>query len=229
MCGDGRFLVTDQAHPLRIAGGTIPKGLPVKNIRSSSNRIESDADGVNQQTVLRVILDPSHNLAVQKVFPYQPPRAAQRCHDDVNLAHASQAMMRTRKGSVVIPRWPVFRAILFNRDLTHWSKIPLRTVGRIPQTSLQATPPVSLSLGKFELLPLRIILNLNEAGQCSLDRVPDVSEPIGIAVIPTRMCPLGKGLHVVAPIVIKRNSIFRYDPIEIGVHNIGLLDHKEGG
>ncbi len=129
----------------------------------------------------------------------------------------------------MIPRRPIFRAILFNRDLTHWSKIPLRTVRSIPQSSLESTPPVSLGPGKLQFLPLRIILNLNEAGQCSLDRVPDVAEPIGIAVIPARMCPLGEGLHVVAPIVIKRNSIFRHDPIEIGVHNVGLLDHKEGG
>ena len=201
----------------------------MKDVGSSANRIESNADGVNQQTVLRVILDASNNLAVQKVFPDQPPRAAERRHHDVNLAHASQAMMRAREGAVVIPRRPVFRAILFNRDLTHWSEIPLRTVGGIPQSSLKATPPVSLGLGKLQFLPLGIILNLNEAGQCSLDRVPDVAEPIGIAVIPARMCPLGERLHVVAPIVIKRYSVFRYHPIEIGVNNIGLLDHKEGG
>ena len=45
----------------------------MKDVGSSANRIESNADGVNQQTVLRVILDASNNLAVQKVFPDQPP------------------------------------------------------------------------------------------------------------------------------------------------------------
>src|SRR5579863_9335419 len=117
-------------------------------------------------------------------------------------------MFRTRVGPVVIPRRPVFRAIFFDGDFTQRSEIPLGTVSRIPQSSLKATPPVGLGLGKLQLRPLRIILDFDESGQSPLNRMPHIAEPVGIAVVPTRVCPRGEGLHVIAPIVIERYPVF---------------------
>src|SRR5580693_376002 len=106
-------------------------------------------------------------------------------------------MFRTRVGPVVIPRRPVFRAVLFDRDLTQRSKIPLGTISGIPQSSLKTTPPVGLGPGKLQLLTPGIILDFDEAGQSPLNRMPHVAEPVGIAVVPPRMRPRGEGLHVI--------------------------------
>src|SRR5208337_1259797 len=107
------FLGAEKGHSLSIAGCTVPKGLSVKHVGASANGIEGNADGVDQKMVLRRVLYASHNLAVQEVFADQPARATQRRHHDVNLADTGQAMPRTRIRPVVVPRPPVFRAVLF--------------------------------------------------------------------------------------------------------------------
>src|SRR5580704_1369372 len=98
-------------------------------------------------------------------------------------------MFRTRVGPVVVPRRPVFRAVFFDCDFTQRSKIPLGTISCIPQSSLKATPPIGLGLGKLQLLPLRIILDFDEAGQSPLNRMPHIAEPVGIPVVPPRVRP----------------------------------------
>src|ERR1700716_3934968 len=72
MCEDLSSPAAEKPHSFGIAGGTIPRALSVKNIRSSANGIKGTAGGVNQKPVLCGPFDTSHNFSVQEIFADQP-------------------------------------------------------------------------------------------------------------------------------------------------------------
>src|ERR1039458_6942793 len=111
ICRDCGLLLREKPHSLIIAGGTIPWVLPVKHICASADGIESYSNGVNQKAVLCGALYTAHNFLVQEVFTYQPARAGQGRHHDINLADARIAMVRVAgERSVRVPGQPVLRA-----------------------------------------------------------------------------------------------------------------------
>ena len=131
--------------------------------------------------------------------------------------------MSARPGSVLVPGRPPGCAALLDRHLAQWAYVPLRAVNHVPPEFPQAAVQIFLGVREFQVAAARIILNLDEFSQCTLNRVPKISVHQGIAVIPAGVDPCVEGLLVVAPVMVERYAIPYGDPPVIVVHNIRLL------
>src|SRR5579872_380720 len=125
-----------------IPRSAIPWCSRVQKVCSTACRIERQPHGINQNSIRRLVLDTLDDELVEKVLADQPARSGQWRHYNIDLPNAGHAVSVARVGTVVVPRSPVFRSVLFYRDLTERSKVPLRAVGRVPPERLEAAPPV---------------------------------------------------------------------------------------
>lgn len=202
----------------------------MQDIGATAGGIQRAPHKIDQKMIAGGAFDRTIDFLIEDIFGKEPQCAAYRGCNQIDLADARDAVLVTGIAAVVVPgaASDVYGSVLFYRHFAERPDVPLGAVGRVPPERLEAAPPVGFRIGKFQVAPLRIILDLDVFGQRALNGMAHVAVEEWIAVVPARVNPGGKRSLVVAPVVVEWDPVFHRDPVIVIFHYVRLLDGEEG-